>query len=239
MQRHQRRIAAIGFLGCATMGLTPLGCTSRLGPVRASQTEGGIDRPNLPDITVELGSECVAQYGRQLEPGYHRFESKVQVNEDGEKENVTIDDIPSTAYDLGACMRNAFRNMPIAEEPLRQGVATLKYRREQASMTERSLVGSPVVVVVAGVTIIVSELVLEAGAYTILFAVSVEVVEAARRRPVITKSRCLDAAAGGIFLWNELCRAITDPKKAERCWAMSGESEEEKRNWCNEGFGTW
>ncbi|MBK9258701.1 MAG: hypothetical protein IPM54_02570 [Polyangiaceae bacterium] len=179
MHEHMRTIAAMGFLGAVTMGLTPLGCTSRLGPVRASQTEGRVDHPNVPDITLARASDCVAEYGSQLEPGRHRFDAKVYVDEDGDKEDVTIDDIPNTAYDLGACMRNALRAMPIAEEPLRQGVATLKYRREHPNAAERSLTSSPIVVVVAGVTIVVSELVLEAGAYTIVFAVTVKVVDKA------------------------------------------------------------
>ncbi len=56
----------------------------------------------------------------------------------------------------------------------------MKSRRDQASAEQRSLVGSPVVIVVAGVAIVVSELVLEAGAYTILFAVTVKVVDKAK-----------------------------------------------------------
>ncbi|MBK9266484.1 MAG: hypothetical protein IPM54_42690 [Polyangiaceae bacterium] len=74
-----------------------------------------------------------------MEPGHHEFDVKIQVDEDGDKEDVTIDDIPNTAYDLGACMRNALRAMPIAKEPLRQGVETLKYRREQPNATDRAL----------------------------------------------------------------------------------------------------
>jgi len=175
---YLRKVAAIGSFGFA-MGVSQLACGSRLGPVRASQDAGGIDRPNLPDITVEKAKWCMAEYGSQLEPGRHAFNSTVKVNEDGDKLDVSIDDIPETAPDFAACMRNVLRDMPIAEEPFRQGVETLKYRREQASTAQRSLVSSPVVIVVAGVAIVVSELVLEAGAYTVLFAVTVKVVEKA------------------------------------------------------------
>ncbi|MBK9261211.1 MAG: hypothetical protein IPM54_15575 [Polyangiaceae bacterium] len=170
----------MGLLGATTIGLTQLGCTSRLGPVHAKQATPWFGRPELPDVTVARAADCVAEYGTQLEPGYHKFDSKVLVDEDGDKEDVTIDDIPNTAYDLGACMRNALRAMPIAEQPLREGVHILKNRREQASAAERSLMGSPAVVV-AGVTIVVSELMLEAGAYTFLFAVTVEVVDRAAK----------------------------------------------------------
>jgi len=169
-----------GFYRVCHYRFAPLGCGSRLGPVRANQNGGGIDHPDLPDITVERAKECVAEYGPQLEPGRHAFNSNIEVNEDGDKLDVTIEDVPDTAPDFGACMRNVLRDMPIAEEPLRQGVETLKYRREQASAAQRSLVSSPVVVVV-GVTVVVSELVLEAGAYTILFAVAVQVVDKAAK----------------------------------------------------------
>ncbi|MBK9260442.1 MAG: hypothetical protein IPM54_11470 [Polyangiaceae bacterium] len=246
MRQRMRTIAAIGFWGIASIGLTPLGCASRLGPVRATQTKGGIDRPELQDITVAKASDCVAEYGRQLEPGYHKFDTNVQVNEDGGNEDVTIDDIPNTAYDLGACMRNVFRNMPIAEEPLRQGVETLKYRREQASAAQRSHMSAPIVIVVAGVTILVSELVIEAGAYTIVFAVTVtvadkakdDVVEAVKRwRRKPTLSRCLDAAAGGGALWEDLCNAMTNSVDAAECWDKNLRSEQMKRNWCFAKFG--
>lgn len=152
------------------------GCSNRLGPVIATQA-GGIDRPNFPDIFVEKAKECVAEYGGQLEPQHYRFDSKIDVDEDGYKQNVMIDGIPTTAPDLGACMRNALREMPIAEEPFHQGVKSLKYQRAEALAEQRRLMSHPVVIVVAGVTIIVSEVALEAGAVTILFAVTVKVVE--------------------------------------------------------------
>jgi hypothetical protein len=137
--------------------------------------------------------------------------------------------------------------MPVSEDLIRKGAEELNVQRTQASAAQRSLMGSPVVIVVAGVTIIVSELVLEAGAITILFAVTVKVVEKAvddvaelakRRRPRSPKDRCLDAAAGGEYLWKAFCRSIPDPQERERCWSLAeGESEEEKRNLCNRYFG--
>ena len=107
MRRRVHTIAAIGLLGTVAFGIGSFGCGSRIGPVRASQN-GGIDRANLPDITVEHAKDCVAEYGPQLEPGYHVLNSTVLVNEDGDKTEVTINDIPNTASDFGACMRKAF-----------------------------------------------------------------------------------------------------------------------------------
>lgn len=130
---------------------------------------------------VGLRLWCGAPDGSQLEPGYHRFDSKVQVDAEGYKEQVTIEDIPGRAPDFGACMRNVLRDMPIADEPFRRGVETLKYQRAHSSPEQSSLVGHPAVIVVAGVTIVVSELVLEAGATTILFSVTVEVIDKAAK----------------------------------------------------------
>ncbi len=120
----------------------------------------------------------MAKYGPLLEPGYHVLNSSVLVDEDGDRVDVTINDIPNTAPDFDACMRNILRDMPVSEDLVRQGAAELKSRRNQANAAQRSLVSSPVVVIV-GVTIVVSELFLEAGAITILFAVTVKVVDKA------------------------------------------------------------
>ncbi len=189
MRRFMRSIAVMVGLGSTMVGLMP-GCSNRLGPVIATQ-EGGIDRPTLPDIFVDKAKGCVTDHGAQLGPGRLVLDSTVEVDEDGLKWDVTINNLPETASDFGACMRIALQDMPIAEEPFRQGVDILKYRREQIAAAQRSLVGHPVVIVVAGVTIVVSEVVLEAGAVTILFAVTVKVIdkakddvmEAVRRRP--------------------------------------------------------
>lgn len=181
MYRFWRKVAAVGCWGCVTMvGVMP-GCGSGLEPVQATQNGGTIDHPNLPDVFVEKAKDCVSEYGKQLEPGHHRFDSTVQVDEEGVKWDVTIDGIPDTASELGACLRVALANMPIAEEAFRQGVETLKYRRQEALAEQRKLVGHPVVIVIAGVTIVIGEVALEAGAYTILFAVSVELIDKASK----------------------------------------------------------
>ncbi len=154
----------------------------------------------------------MAEYGPQLDPGDHVLNSTVLVNEDGDKTGVTINDIPNTAPDFSACMRKALADMPVSEDLIRKGAAELKSRRDQASVGQRSLVGSPAVIVVGGVVIVVSELVLEAGAYTIMFAVTVKVVEKAaedvaelaKRGSWFTKCKahyaaCVATALGGPF----------------------------------------
>lgn len=181
MYRFGHKVAAAGCWGCVTMVAVMPGCGSGLGPVQATQNGGTIDHPNLPDVLVEKAKDCVSEYGKQLEPGRHRFDSTVEVDEERVKWDVTIDGVPDTAPDLGACLRIALQDMPIAEEPFRQGVETLKYRRQEALAEQRKLVGHPVVIVIAGATIVVGEVMLEAGAYTILFAVSVELIDKASK----------------------------------------------------------
>lgn len=80
--------------------------------------------------------------------------------------------------------------------------------------------------------------------FTILLGVTIyvaveaveDVLEAARRRP-ITKNRCLDAAAGGGILWENLCNAFTNSFDKRECWDKALQSEQMKRNWCFAMFG--
>ncbi len=244
MRRRVHTIAAIGLLGTVAFGIGPLGCGSRLGPVRAIQN-GGIDRANFPDITVEHAKDCVAEYAPQLEPGYHVLNSTVLVNEDGDRTGVTINDIPNTAPDFGACLRKALADMPVSEDLVRKGAAELKSRRDQASAAQRSLVGSPGVVV-AGVVIVVSELVLEAGAYTIMFAVTVKVVEKVAedvaeegwKAVCIAKYAACIAAVGtwkrGNHLGASRCNTCLEMCRQQQSWPSeigNGSCEYWKRNW--------
>jgi hypothetical protein len=146
----------------------------------------------VPDTTLERLRECVADYGGQLEPGRYYLNTHVRVDRDGINQGVSTNDIPKTSHDLTACMRVALREMAIPEAIL-QAPPT----EDAAATMSRAYMGSPAVVVVVAVGL--SEIVLEAGAITILFAVTVEVVneagkdiaEAARRRKS-KKDACTD-----------------------------------------------
>lgn len=71
--------------------------------------------------------------------------------------------------------------------------------------------------------------------------VSGEIAEAAKWRPNPNLNRCLDAAAGGKYMWEEFCRAVAeklpDPYDAQECWGKTSMSEQNKRNWCRNLFG--
>jgi len=174
MKKIARIMAATGFLGCATLGLVPLGCTNRLGPVQATQSAGWVGHPNLPDIVLERSKECVALYGQQMAPGRFVLPSTVEVDEDAYKAGVSIDGIPDTAGDFGACLRNVLQDLPVAEQPLQQGVETLKFHVQHANDSREALIRF--IKVIPGVTIVDSEMVLEAEGYTIVVPVTVKVV---------------------------------------------------------------
>lgn len=148
------------------------------------------DRPAVPAITVERLQACVAEYGGQLAPGHHQFNPRVQVALDGTTQSVLTEDIPEMTSDFGACTRVALRDMATPD-------GLLNMRRAEATAAQRSYLGSPAVAVVVAVGL--TELVFEAGAHTILFAVSVELVdraskdiaEALRRRRK-EKDKCRD-----------------------------------------------
>jgi hypothetical protein len=145
--------------------------------------------------------------------------------------NADVKDSMIPGSELESCLTKVLERMEITESM----VST-----SSVSPTSRSVVG---VVQAAAAPIALLPIILVAGGFTILLGVTIyvaveaveDVIEAARRwRPKPTKNRCLDAAAGGTYLWYEFCRAIKDPIDAEGCWALAEDSsEEKKRNWCN------
>ena len=174
MLKHHdlRTIVAVGFLASIATGVVLPGCSGRLGPVQATQNGGSIDRPNLPNITVERAKECVEFDGRQLEKGRIVVESTVDVNEYGEKLGVTVGGIPATARDFGVCIRKVLQDMPIAEQSLDDAVKTLQFNRKHAGESQDAL--ERFIEVIPGVPIVESELVLEADGYTVVLPVTVK-----------------------------------------------------------------
>jgi hypothetical protein len=173
------------------LGLVPLACGGGLGQVSVRQDPSD-HRPAVPDTTLERLRECVADYGGQLEPGRYYLNTHVRVDRDGINQGVSTNDIPKTSHDLTACMRVALREMAIPEAILQAPPS-----EDAAATVSRAYMGSPAVVVVVAVGL--SEIVLEAGAITILFAVTVEVVNEAgkdiaeaRRRRKTKKDECTE-----------------------------------------------
>ena len=169
MRHSWRKIIALVFCGWVAMGLVLPGCSGRLGPVRVTQNGGSIGYANL-----EQTKECVAEYGQQMAAGRIDLDATVKVDEDGDLVGVRLDGIPNTAPDFGACVRNVLRELPIAEQPFREGVKMLDFSRKHAGDSQDALVGF--INVISGVPIVGSEVVLEADGYTVVLPVTVKVV---------------------------------------------------------------
>jgi hypothetical protein len=244
MIQRVRAFVAAGCLGTMPLMFSPLGCGSGLGRVTAQELGPG-GPFSVPGTTVDHLKGCVSEYGEQLEPGRYAFNPIVELEQSGIKKRIQTPNMPHSAPDLAACTRIALQGMAIHPSIFNRRSTESVATTNEPSMAQRSYIGSPVLVVV--VVVGLSEIVLEAGAYTILFAVTVKVLDKAkddvldaakRRRPRSPKDRCLDAAAGGAYLWKAFCRSIPDPRERERCWSLAeGDSEEEKRNLCNRYFG--
>jgi hypothetical protein len=196
-------------------------------------------------MTVERLQECVREYGGQLAPGRYSFRPNVQVDRDGIGREVSTDDIPRAAPDLAACTRVVLREMALPES-----IFQAPSSGDAAATRNRAYMGSPAVVVVV-VVVGLSELVLEAGAYSILFAVTVELVseagkdiaEAARRRKTKKDEctdhyeACMETAVSGEFgnHWTQtrcgICHELCTRNKAWPTEVGNGSCEYWKRNW--------
>lgn len=220
-----------GVLG--VVGLALLGC----GEVTVQQPHPTTGHPEFPKMTEERFEECAKLYGNQLGPGLWAFRPVLQVNQQGNVVDVNAGEVPNSAPDFAACTRIALRDMAIPSSVfnLRQTQSTAS--TNEPTKEQRSLVGNPVVVIVV-VEIVYTEVIIEAGVGAILFATTLQLVddvaEAAKWKPKPTKNRCLDAAAGGTYMWEEFCRSMKVPSN---CWSKTLESEQNKRGWCFEKFG--
>ena len=172
---------------------------------------------------------CADKFALRLPKSAEHYAIMYDVKMDGNGTTAKVKDSMFAGTELEACLTSVLEGMEVPDSVM---------STSQVSPNSRSLNGTawalagpvsllPIILVAFGYTIVIG----------VTIYVAVEIVEAAKKwRPKPTKNRCLDAAAGGQFLWYELCRAIaiTDPVKAEGCWALAEDgSEEQKRNWCN------
>jgi hypothetical protein len=167
----------LGMMALITMAFL-LGCGGIEHPPLRQQESAG--HPAAPRITAERLQDCAYRYASQLDPGARKFRPTVQVYQDGRIANVLTDDIPMTAPDFGGCTRATLRDMAIPHAVL-QTLLNLRQTRLAAStskptMAQRTQLGSPAIVIL-GVAIVLGEIVIEAVGYTILFAITVELVD--------------------------------------------------------------
>jgi hypothetical protein len=228
------RSMVVGFgLGSTTFGLILPGCGGGLGEVVVQELSS--TKTHFPTITAERLQECFAIHGGQLPPGRYNFNPIVELNRDGVKQSVKTPDMPDTAPDFAACTRIALGDMSIPDGvlPLRRTETTAT---NEVTPAQRLYLGNPAVAVI--VVVGLSEIVLEAGAYTVLFAVTVKVVEKAKddvlealkRTPITDDNddedctarydQCIDRGGGGQRgnHWHEsrcgTCRAVCQKEKS-------------------------
>jgi len=253
MYQKRRILSALCFLGPVTLGLILPGCGSGLGQVTVQELSSNNSDP-IPHITVERLKGCLSQFGEQLEPRHHRFSPIVHVDQQGIKWGVTTDDIPKSADGFAACTRIVLNEMAIPHGILNLRPTGATVAANEATVGQRSYMGNPAVAVI--VVIGLSEIVLEAGAYTILFAVTVkvvdkakdDVVDALKRIPITdgedNKDDCAEHFAACIATpvarqsgnhWKQtrcgICLAVCVSKKSWPSEVGNGSCEYRQRGW--------
>ena len=216
------------------LGVLPSGCGSGIDSV-AVRPGAPKDGLAMPRITEERMQACVTEYAKQLEAGDWAFRPTIEVAQNGRFIGVDDGGIPNTAADFASCTRDALSNMVVPDVIFNLRTAGANAEPTSATAEQRMQMGSPAVVVV--VVVGLSELVFEAGAYTILFAVTVKVVEKAaddvadlaRRSPPLpdeqddcaeSYAQCIASPAGRARgnHWNETrcatCRAVCQKEKS-------------------------
>jgi hypothetical protein len=202
-------------------------------------------RSELPQTTtrsIEAPRKLVASLQLCADRFAPRFAGKSEthyavrydINIDGIDTTVKVNDSMIPGTELEAGVTNVLENMEIISS-----VPSIS----KFSPKSHALFG---VVQAAAAPIALLPIILVAGGFTILLGVTIyvaaeaveDVIEAVRKyRPEPTKNRCLDAAAGGGILWENLCNAFTDSVDQAACWDKNLRSEQMKRNWCFARFG--
>jgi len=164
----------------------------------------------------------------------------VTIDKQGRAASVTSDGFHA---DFDGCTRVAVRAMELPMELLKTWLSEPLARQDGQTNVARGLIGD---FLIMGMSIVLAPIIIEAAGVTILFTITLvlteEVIEAIRKyRPPPNLNRCLDAAAGGKYMWEEFCRAVAeqlpDPYDASQCWSKTSMSEQNKRNWCRNLFG--
>lgn len=184
------------FLGGGALGVMPLACGagSESVAVRPGAPKDGL---TMPRITEERIGACVTEYAKQLDEGSWAFRPTLEVDQYGRFSGMNVGGIPKTAPDFAACTRDALSNMVVPDVIFNLRPTHANVDGTPATAEQRMQMGSPAIAVV--VVVGLSELVFEAGAYTILFAVTVKVVEKAKddvveavKRRRLPKDDCAD-----------------------------------------------
>ena len=224
-----RSIAALGLFACATLAVLPLGCSSLT--VTSVQQASSAENLPVPTITADRLKGCVENYGKLLAPGSYVFRPKVRVDQKGRKLGVAADDIPITAYDFAACTRKVVLEMAIYQSMLDLMATPLSDATSRATAAQRSQMGV-VQVVVAGVTFVLADLIIQASGITIVFAIAVEIAkdigealderERCKRVREMCIAKCTDQAIpSGTWSGDPFFMCRRKCLEAEDCWGTT------------------
>jgi len=173
-----RALVSLVLIACMTLALLPLGCSS----VKLRHYPGEEGRPRLPAATEQGLTACMEQLKDNINAGFYSVDAKVEVNEDGDIVDVQTEGMPDP--EVGICMRLALRHMTIPEDVLEQGLLGRTAAANGQAMPDRRQTGEVVTIVV--ITIVFTEIVIEAVAVSLAVGVTATVAagaaEAVRRR---------------------------------------------------------
>jgi hypothetical protein len=233
--RRIRFLAACGWLGCATPAITPLGCASTLESaiVQHGQANSG---NRLPNITIERIQGCTVEFAPEFSWYKHaHVNANVEIDEDGLIQEVTTEGVPASSPDFGACARQVLREMAVPGALLQTLKAQLEAQKKTAGQPQAggNLAGHPIVLVIAGVTLVFSDVVVQVAGITVLFTVTLELkdsVEALRRRRgKDPRDKCTDYYEECVA--SELFRRLGNHLGQSRCDLC--------RAWCRKNNGDW
>ena len=171
-QQREALMRFLGSMGVVVSAVSALGC----GGVTVREVSPASPH-SMSAITVERIQGCANEFGKELESGSYNIHPIVKVDTDGYKRGVEMTGIPDTAPNLAICMRLAVQDMAIPASVFNLRSTHAAASTNASTVEQRSMLGNPAIVVV--VVVGLGEIVLEAGAYTVLFAVTVKVVEKA------------------------------------------------------------
>ncbi len=221
MHHHWRAVSLAGLLAS-------IGC----GGVTMRQ-ESTSEQLGIPRITAERLQACVTDFRDQLPDGSWAFSPEVQVYPNGRIARVNAGGVPETAPDLAACTRDALGDMAIPSAVFNMRSRSVASTNEQTP-EQRALMGNPALIVI--VVVGLGEIAIEAGAATILFAVTVKVVDKAvddvedmvkKRR--IWREQCADDYA--VCIASPAGRARGNHWNMTRCGTCREVCEKNEGNW--------
>ncbi|WP_272418163.1 hypothetical protein [Polyangium jinanense] len=137
----------------------------------------------MPEATAERLRACVDELSGTIEPGYYSLDASVKVDQEGRVVEVETTGQPNP--DVGSCMRLALRGMTLPEDVLERGMLRTSASANRQAMPDRGPIGEVVTIVV--VTIVFTEVIIEA--FAIAVGVTVTATVAAGAAEAFAKRR--------------------------------------------------